>query len=254
MMQHNIMKHTLTILAFALLLITSCKKDKEEEPQPQPTPAPQTGIVDIDGNYYDTLTIAGLTWFTENLQVTRFNNGDTIPFDTANTFWGEIDPRCTVLDNDMGNKSIYGLLYTWNAVTDARGLCPDGWHASTDADWGVLELSLGMDSAEVGMGGYGFFGERGVTANVSGKLKALELWPTLDNTVTNSSGMNILPARARNPQQGGFNPSATTSFWTSGNGDWYRRLSDGTPGIIRRSPAQSSDTPGAGYSCRCVKD
>lgn len=249
------MKAHLFCYAIPLLLV-ACHKDEGDPPiPPSPTPPPNLhGVADIDGNRYDTLTIGGLTWFTENLQVTRFRNGDVIPFDTVNAFWASGEPRCTVLDNDMGNKSLYGLLYTWNAVNDVRGICPEGWHAGTDADWGQLEMALGMDPDEVGLGGFGFFGERGIAANVSGKLKALQLWPTLDSSVTNSSGMGVLPARARNPQQGGFDPSASAYFWTSGPGSWYRRLSDGTPGIIRRSPSQSSDTPGAGYSCRCVMD
>ncbi|MBK6754563.1 MAG: fibrobacter succinogenes major paralogous domain-containing protein [Flavobacteriales bacterium] len=229
------------------------KKDEDTpDPAPTPTPTPQ-GVGDIDGNRYDTLTIGGLTWFTENLRVRNFRNGDPIPFDTSNAYWGTLETFCTVLDNDMANEDQFGLLYNYRAVTDPRGLCPDGWHPSTDGDWGALELALGMDPSEVGMNSYPTYGERGVAANVSGKLKALQLWPTLDGTVTNSSGMAVLPARSRAPQQGGFNTSASAYFWTSTSG-WYRQLSDGTPGVIRRSPGQSSDTPGAGYSCRCVKD
>ncbi|HQV51814.1 MAG: fibrobacter succinogenes major paralogous domain-containing protein [Flavobacteriales bacterium] len=248
------MRPELLITCAALLVLVACKKDKEDEPQPQPPPVPQTGIVDIDGNYYDTLTIAGLTWFTENLQVTRFNNGDTILFDTSNANWNNSNPQSTVLDNDMGNKSIYGLLYNYRAFNDIRGLCPVGWHPGTDADWGILELALGMDPAEVTMNSYPSYGYRGLAANVAGKLKALQFWPTLDS-VTNSSGMSLLPARARNAQQNGFITYASAFYWTpGGSSDWYRSIWDGSAGVIRRSPAQSSDAPGAGYSCRCVKD
>ena len=47
------MRPELLITCAALLVLVACKKDKEDEPQPQPPPVPQTGIVDIDGNYYD---------------------------------------------------------------------------------------------------------------------------------------------------------------------------------------------------------
>ena len=42
----------------------------------------------------------------------------------------------------------YGLLYNWYAVTDARGLCPGGWHAPTDEEWMGLEMTLGMSEEE----------------------------------------------------------------------------------------------------------
>ncbi len=249
----SLMKSTITLFLSSMILFAACKKEDEPAPTPTPTPILQ-GIVDIDSNRYDTLTIGGLTWFTENLQVTRFNNGDTIPFDTGNAFWVNSTPYCTVLDNDMDNKSIYGLLYNWGANYDVRGLCPVGWHPSTDADWGVLELALGMDSAEVTMNSWPNYGARGIAANVAGKLKSLQLWAILDS-VTNSSGMSVLPARSRNPQQGGFTSSNSAYYWTpGGSSDWYRAIGDGLAGVIRRAPGQSSDTPGAGYSCRCVMD
>ncbi|MBK6540577.1 MAG: fibrobacter succinogenes major paralogous domain-containing protein [Flavobacteriales bacterium] len=182
------MERIAPFLVMALVLVVACKKDEDTpDPAPTPTPTPQ-GVGDIDGNRYDTLTIGGLTWFTENLRVRNFRNGDPIPFDTSNAYWGTLETFCTVLDNDMANEDQFGLLYNYRAVTDPRGLCPDGWHPSTDGDWGALELALGMDPSEVGMNSYPTYGERGVAANVSGKLKALQLWPTLDGTVTNSSG------------------------------------------------------------------
>ena len=247
-------------LSLLLLLVAfaACKKEDAPDPDPAPTP-PAQGVADIDGNYYDTLTIGGLTWFTGNLRTTRFRNGDTIPFDTSNAFWGTTDPLCTVLDNDPANKAVYGLLYNWRAVEDTRGLCPDGWHASTDDDWKHLEAYLGMDSAEVhansaSYGGNPGAGPRGTAANVAGQLKSPAHWPVIDPAATNSSGMTVLPARARQAQQGGFLAGDNAFFWTSGSGGWYRQLMAGSTGVIRRSPGQSSDTPGAGYSCRCVKD
>ena len=67
-------------------------------------------------------------------------------------------------------------------------------------------------------------------------------------------GLTVLPARARQAQQGGFLAGDNAFFWTSGSGGWYRQLKAGSTGVVRRSPGQRSDTPGAGYSCRCVKD
>lgn len=242
---------TRTLLGFLLLIvgIVACRKVSTP---PAPSPIPQ-GVVDIDGNVYDTLTIGGLTWFTKNLRVTRFRNGDPIQMDTGGDYWNTIVPQCAVLDHLMANKAVYGLLYNYTAASDPRGLCPQGWHTSTDDDWKQLELHLGMDTAEVHL--YSpISGPRGIAANVAGKLKAMQLWPTLDSSITNASGMSVLPARAKLHHDFGFEPAAIAAFWTPGNHDWYRRLTDDGAGILRRTPVLSSDTPGAGYSCRCVKD
>ena len=32
------------------------------------------------------------------------------------------------------NLEVYGRLYNWYAVDDARGLCPSGWHIASDED------------------------------------------------------------------------------------------------------------------------
>ena len=36
----------------------------------------------------------------------------------------------------------FGRLYTWYAVTDTRGVCPDGWHLPSDAEWATLTAFL----------------------------------------------------------------------------------------------------------------
>jgi uncharacterized protein (TIGR02145 family) len=43
----------------------------------------------------------------------------------------------------------FGNLYNAHAVLDERGLCPSGWHPSTDEDWQVLEGFLGMSPNQI---------------------------------------------------------------------------------------------------------
>lgn len=51
-----------------------------------------------------------------------------------------------VIDSDYFNDA---YVYNWYAVNDPRGLCPSGWHVSTDEDWKDLELAIGYTPNEV---------------------------------------------------------------------------------------------------------
>lgn len=85
-------------------------------------------ITDIDGNIYNTVTIGTQVWIKENLKVTRYRNGETIPTTTADIS-GETTPKYQwAYNGNQSNVSVYGRLYTWYAVTDSRGVCPTGWH------------------------------------------------------------------------------------------------------------------------------
>jgi hypothetical protein len=62
-------KFSFFLIALLLLQLTSCNKEDSGN----------TVVTDIDGNEYHTITIGGQVWMVENLNVTRYRNGDTIP-------------------------------------------------------------------------------------------------------------------------------------------------------------------------------
>ena len=63
------------IIALTLFIATnSCHKENT------PPPPPITGTVsDVEGNVYKTVVIGSQVWMAENLRVTKYRNGDTIP-------------------------------------------------------------------------------------------------------------------------------------------------------------------------------
>lgn len=104
---------------------------------------------DIDGNIYKTIVIGGQTWMAENLRVTRFQNGDTIPNITDNEEWAALTTGAYCNYNNTNNLdtiATYGRLYNWYAVADSRKLAPISWRVPTIADWTELIEYLGGDT------------------------------------------------------------------------------------------------------------
>ena len=94
-----------------------------------------------------TVTIGRQVWMLENLSVSTFKNGVAIPEVQDNDAWKNAgrnqQPAWCYYDNDPKNGAKFGKLYNWYAVIDNNGLCPQGWHVPTDAEWDTLVAYLG---------------------------------------------------------------------------------------------------------------
>jgi uncharacterized protein (TIGR02145 family) len=119
-------------------------------------------VRDIDGHEYPTLTIGKQIWMVENLRVTRYRNGDTIPNITDTTAWS----ACTSgaycnYNNDTRNVTGHGRLYNWFAVNDSRQIAPEGWHIPTDEEIATLVAWLEKDTTSADpLKAYGLSGYR----------------------------------------------------------------------------------------------
>jgi uncharacterized protein (TIGR02145 family) len=132
-----------------------------------------------------TVKIENLVWMLDNLDVSCFRNGDSIPEARTAGEWAsagqERKPAWCYYDNDSHNGGRYGKLYNWYAVSDPRGLAPGGWHVSTDAEWRRVTDFLGGEDAAGTM------------------MKSSSGWEQ-DGNGTNSSGFTGFPGGCR-PQQ-----------------------------------------------------
>ena len=102
-------------------------------------------VVDYDGNYYDAVQIGTQCWMKQNLRVTHFPDGNSIPAASTSQM-----QACYYPNNNMAAQvSQYGLLYNWNAAMNGtsssnanpsgvQGICPDGWHLPSYAEWDLL--------------------------------------------------------------------------------------------------------------------
>ena len=196
-------------------------------------------IFDIDGNAYQTIQIGGQLWMAENLKVTHYNDGSEITHIINSDYWGSyVEGQYGVYDNDPSNADIYGNLYNFAAVDDDRGVCPDGWHVPTDAEYTVLTDYLGGTSV------------------AGGKMKetGLDHWNSPNTGATNESGFTGLPAGYRSSTNGAYgNMGNYGYFWSSseGNSDyaWSRRLYSNYSYVYRYSNYEQN-----GFSIRCLRD
>ena len=210
-------------------------------------------VTDIDGNEYPTIKIGDQWWTAENLKVTHYNNGEPIPHVTDGEEWSNlITGAYSAYGNDPDNIPVYGLLYNWYAADDSRGICPQGWHTSSDEDWMELELLLGIE--EIDLDRIAWRGE-----GLGEKLKDTEsgLWTSNISDQTNETGFSIVPSggRTSDPAYGGdfFYQGIHSAIWTSDEMDdriaLFRAFWNNNSGIKR-----NYYNKGNGFSIRCVKD
>jgi uncharacterized protein (TIGR02145 family) len=200
-------------------------------------------ITDIDGNTYPSIIINTNQWMKENLNVSKYRNGDVIPEVTDITEWDNLTTGAwCYYANDTANGTTYGKLYNWYAVNDARGLAPTGWHIPTDQEWTSLTTFLGGTSVA------------GTKMRDTGTL-----WSSTSQVATNQSGFSALP--------GGY--SYLTTIYTPagepfiGLGDvafWWSATSSSTVTAysvnvsLTNSLNRSSIRSKAAISVRCVKN
>jgi len=95
---------------------------------------------DVDGNVYGSKTIGSQIWMTENLKVTKYQNGDVIPQSQFGAAWATLTTGAWCYFMNDPKK---GVLYNWYAVNDPRGLAPAGWKIPSDQVFTTLGDYLG---------------------------------------------------------------------------------------------------------------
>ncbi len=208
-------------------------------------------LVDIDGNEYKTVQIGKQVWMAENLRVTRYSNGTSIPQVTDNAEWLALgnnytDKAFCYYNNTSANAKSFGALYTWaaamngkaNATGTTQGVCPTGWHVPNNEEWDELTTYLG--GADV----------------AGGKMKVTgtAFWAPPNTNATNSSGFSAMPTGYRGTVSGAFDGiTKSAHYWSSSEGDsnnawrWVLYHDKGSVGSFKGSLSY-------GHGVRCVRD
>ena len=235
------MKISFLILSIAFLTLNSCKKDEVEVKENE-----TSTMTDLEGNVYKTVKIGDQWWMSENLKVTKYNDGSSIIFidslQTDSTWAAQTEGAFCKTDNR------YGMLYNWFSVVDSRKLAPAGWHIPTDEEWKTMEKSIGMSAEASNQTAW-----RGTNECEKILPKSSIGWPAASIVFgTNESGFSALPGGCR-LFNGEINNQSNCAFWWTSTADnneaWYRYIDRNNKKIFRQHTYQKY-----GLSIRCIKD
>ena len=112
-------------------------------------------ISDVEGRTYGTASIGTQVWLTENLETTKFNDGEPISFVESLPEWriltgpgyyafSWISPPYENGEWDEWSET----LYNWHSVNTGK-LCPTGWHIPTWEEWEVFADYVGFSSNDL---------------------------------------------------------------------------------------------------------
>ncbi len=195
-------------------------------------------VKDIDGNIYKTIIIGNQEWMAENLNVTKFNDGKSIPVIKDSAIWiNTKSPAMCWFRNDSTkytlNKS--GALYNYFTIEN-NNLCPIGWHVPNNSE--VIYFMRGGDLEADRLNANNF--------RIS--------WNT--NRGSNSSGFSALQIGYRDPFNGKFmdNKNSQCYWWI------YLKNTSGTSPLSEVYGIELDDFVLASYrktygiSVRCIKN
>jgi uncharacterized protein (TIGR02145 family) len=220
-----------------------------------------------DDKIYPYITIGDQVWMTENLaylpSVVGPATGSTT---TAYYYVYGYNGTDVAAAKATDNYNTYGVLYNWpaamnGAATSAinpsgiKGVCPDGWHLPSDAEWTQLEEYLIAN-------GYNYDGTT-KDNKIAKSMASNSGWETssavgaVGNTdyseYRNKSGFTALPGGCRYSDGTFTNIGSLGHWWSSTqfNTDtaWYSGLLYSNSNVYGYSHFKRN-----GFSVRCVRD
>ena len=212
-------------------------------------------VTDYDRNVYPTIQIGSQCWMKENLRSTHYSDG------TAITAGNSSSTTVAYYYTLQGNFN-YGYLYNWKAVmrsssssqaspSGVQGICPNGWHVPSDAEWDELQNYVSNLSQYRCNDNSNYIAKAlAATEGWSSSTSTCAVGNALDNN--NATGFSALPAGYYSG--GSYTGFGTTSlFWSStesSNSNTYDRSLDYSNAVMTRS----SHVKSCGLSVRCLRD
>jgi len=232
------------ILLIGITFLFSCKEEV-----PIIIPIETSSVTDASGNIYKTVKIGAQWWMAENLQTSKYRNGNSIELLANSEAWETGSAGYCIYDNSILAP---GFLYNWEAVKNENGLAPQGWHVATEEEWKNLERFLKMPETEINKISWrneGLVGDKLKTKGPNNWLRYENVWGN------NESGFDAVSGGCRlNNGEWGLPGLGATGFWWTDtefdyNNGWMRQLDSKKSGVFRYYISKKY-----GLSVRCIKD
>ena len=130
--------------------MNSVKMPVVPEGDAQPCASAAT-LTDYDGNVYNTVQLGQQCWMKENLRTSHYADGTAIELGTVES--ESIPYRYNSLNNSRDGY-FYNLAAVMNGAASSnavpsgvQGVCPDGWHVPSGAEWEQLVEYVGSVEA-----------------------------------------------------------------------------------------------------------
>jgi len=201
---------------------------------------------------FSSVTICNQTWMTRNLDVSRFRNGDEIPYIPGAWNPTYSGPAWCYYNDDSTLGQTYGKLYNWYAITDPRGIAPLGWHIPDLSEWKKLIKCLDFN-ADTSLSGV--VGGQIMSNTAGSKLKETETshWLSPNIDATNTTGFSAIPAGSNISSYNGL--GSVLYLWSK------TEISPSVPNANGIYLVKDSGTvfyfdykKSRGFSVRCIKD
>ena len=213
--------------------------DYELTTSPEPVKA-DNSVITVDPTTINNdafISIGNQQWANENVNTSFFRNGDIIPEAATAAEWqlasNEKRPVWCYANSNINEK-----LYNWYAVSDSRGLAPEGLHIPTTDEWFTLYNQLGgYPSALHKLTVSGFFDENNTSNNISFGASPIGMRYDFGSTFSNEPSANWWTTDASD---------SSYAYYQTINADCFK------PG--NENVSKWGMNKGTGMSVRCVKD
>jgi uncharacterized protein (TIGR02145 family) len=174
-----------------------------------------------------SIFINNQVWAEKNLDILFFRNGDSILEAQGRDEWEQAaeskTPAWCYYNQQEFNGDFHGVLYNWHAVSDPRGLAPEGWKIPAIEHWEQMADFLGDGQAL--------------------RLRTNEMWREDDfmpalfkqdydeeakgeentdeniNSIFNSTGFDAQPSGARGRLGNAFYAIGDSAYWWTSSED-----------------------------------
>lgn len=220
----------------ALILCTMLWACSKEEDPLSPSKQDLNSVKDAEGNVYEVIQVGEQTWFKDNLNTTKFNDGSSIPaVHNPSDWFALVSPGWTNYQGSSAYNSIDGKFYNWYAVNTGK-LCPKGWHVPTEAEWKALIDYLGGENI------------------AGGKMKQTFLWEAPNRGADNSSGLEARPVGFKEVNGISDGKGKVSYWWSATEKQAFSTASSVLLNYLSASAFRSDESKKRGHCVRCIKD